>query len=304
MSNHPSSSPAIKTVALSKSFGKKQALDGLSLTIESPSITGLLGRNGAGKTTLLKLCAGLMSKSSGNLEIWGQVPLNNLNVLAQLIYSHSDLSYSGGLKLKTIVSDHQLMYPNFDQAFAMGLLDYFSLDLDKKYTSLSRGGQSTFNFVCALAARTPLTMLDEPSLGMDVTVRKAAFEILLREQSEHPRVFIVASHLISEIENLLDSVLIIDEGKLILHDSIENIRERAYFLEGERAALEAFTTDKNVIFRNDAELRSSVVVLEPITEQLANVAQSTGLSVGALRPEELYIYLTRENKEGELECLW
>jgi len=304
MNDRVQQAAAIRAENLTKSFGKKQALSDLNFAIGSSGITGLVGRNGAGKTTLLKLCAGLTAKSSGTLEVWGENPLNNLSVLTRLIYSYHDVSYSSGLKLQTILKDYQAMFPNFDLVFARGLLKYFDLNPKKRYTKLSQGTKAIFNFVCALASRTPLTMLDEPVLGMDVTVRKAAYEILIREYSEHPRAFIISSHLMSEIEGFLDDVLVIDEGKLVLHDSIENMRQSAYQLEGDAAALDAFIASKNVIRKDFAETKSSAVIYETASAAAAQEAQTANLHLSAVRPEDLYVYLTRENKGGELEWLW
>ena len=295
---------AARAESLTKSFGKKTAVDKLSFTIGTAGITGLVGRNGAGKTTVLKLLAGLTPKSSGNLEVWGQAPLNNLEILSQLIYSYHDVRYSGGLHLKTILSDYQTMFPSFDLEFARGLLEYFDMDAKSRYAGLSQGTKSTFNFICALASRTPLTMLDEPTLGMDVTVRKAAYEILVREYAENPRAFIISSHLLGEIESFLDDVLIIDEGKLVVHDSVENLHQSAYRLQGEQAILESFAVGKKIIFEDGAEIKSTVVIYESVSELTQREAQELGLTLTAVRPEDLYVYLTQERKGGDLECLW
>ncbi|MCL2525825.1 MAG: ABC transporter ATP-binding protein [Coriobacteriia bacterium] len=295
---------AVRAQGLSKSFGKKQALTGLDFQIDSPSITGLLGRNGAGKTTLLKMCAGHIPPSNGLLQVWGKAPLNNLNVLSMLIYSTHDVSYSQGISLRAILNDYVRFFPNFDNDFATGLLEYFDLDVTSRYARLSTGQKSTFNFAAALAARAPLTMLDEPTLGMDVAVRKAAYEVLVREYSEHPRCFIIASHLMAELENLLDSILILDAGKLVLHDSIDELRQSAYQLRGPAAALEAFTAGKKIIRVDQGEITTTVVVHEPAAEEVQREAQAAGLHVSALSPEELYICLTQESKGGDLECLW
>ncbi|MCL2403830.1 MAG: ABC transporter ATP-binding protein [Coriobacteriia bacterium] len=295
---------AIKAEGLSKSFGKKKALDGISFTIDSPGITGLLGRNGAGKTTLMKLIAGHSIKSSGELLLWGASPLNNLSVRNRLIYSSHDVSYSGGLTLDTILKDHQSLFPTFEMVFAGRLLDYFNIDTASKYSGISQGAKSTFNFVTALSARAPLTMLDEPTLGMDVTVRKVAYEILLREYNEHPRIFLVSSHLVSEMENFLDSLILLDQSELIIHKDIDNLRQNIYRLEGAATTLSALTEGKDVIFRKDSEFKSMAIIYEEACEQIVREADEADLVLGGLSPEDLYVHLSRETKEGDLACLW
>ena len=295
---------AIKATGICKSFGKKQALTKLNLEVSEPGIIGLVGRNGAGKTTLLKLCAGLSAPTSGKLDIWGASPLNNLKVLSELIYSYHDVSYSSGLKLQTIIGDYALLYPNFDTDFARGLLTHFDLDPKARYAGLSQGSKSVFNFICALATRAPLTMLDEPTLGMDVAVRKAAYDILIEEYAQHPRTVIISSHLMAELENILDDLIIIDKGTLVLHDSIENVRQSAYRLSGSDAVLKDFTKGKKALQFTGGETRSSAIIYEPVAEPEAKAAAALGLELSAVRPEDLYLYLTQESKGGDLPCLW
>ena len=299
-----SSDYAIRTQGLSKSYRSKTALEDLSFTIDEPGILGLLGRNGAGKTTLMRLCAGRIEKSAGVLEVWGAAPLNNLEVLSQLIYSYPHVAYPNSLRLQAILKDYKMLFPQFDLKFAEGLLSYFDIDAKRRYFGLSQGTKGIFNFICALAARTPLTMLDEPTLGMDVTVRKAIYEILMREYSENPRTFIVSSHLMGELEGALNSILILDEGKLVLHDSIESMRESAYQIQGDGAIVERYCVGRKVIHQDVGEMSSTAVIYESANDKVMAEIQVLGLRLSAVRPEELFTYLTRENKGGDLSCLW
>ncbi|MCL2654500.1 MAG: ABC transporter ATP-binding protein [Coriobacteriia bacterium] len=296
---------AIKATGLTKAYSwNKPALEDIGFTVEGTGITGLVGRNGAGKTTLLKLCAGLLDATAGQLEVWGEDPRDNLSVLSRLVYSYPNLKYGQVLKLRDILHDYATLFPAFDREFAQGLISYFDLNAKQRYKALSQGMASTFNFICALACRTPLTLFDEPTLGMDVTVRRAVYEILLREYNEYPRTFIVSSHLMSELEGILTDVLLIDEGKLVLHDTIDHLRQSSYLLEGDSEALDRFCQGKNVIYRKQGETGAAAVIFEEAGEGCVQEAGARGLKLSAVRPEDLCVYLTRENKEGELECLW
>ncbi|MCL2746822.1 MAG: ABC transporter ATP-binding protein, partial [Coriobacteriia bacterium] len=284
---------AIVAEGLSKRFGKKQVLTDFSFTIDAVGITGLLGRNGSGKTTLMKICAGHITKTSGELKVWGATPLNNLSARSRLVYSSHDVSYSGGLTLGVILADYQLLFPDFDMLFAQKLLDYFTINVNGKYSKASQGVKSLFNFICALAARTPLTMFDEPTLGMDTTVRKAVCEILIREYNEHPRAFVISSHLMSEMESFLDAVMIIDQGNLVLHESVDTMRQKAYQLEGEAEVLNAFIAGRNVIYRTRSELTNLAIIYEAACDQTIIEACAAGLLLKGLSPESLYMYLSR-----------
>jgi len=294
----------IKTINLHKSFGKKHALSGLSATIPEHSITGIIGRNGSGKTTLMKIWAGLLDKTSGQVQVFGEDPMDNLPVLNQLVYTYHNMLYDKNLRLDTILYGYQSMFPNFDGIFAHKLMNYFELSGKMKYKNLSQGMGSVFNFLCALAARAPITMLDEPVLGMDVTVRKAAYEILLRDYSEHPRTFIISSHLLSELEGVLSDILLIEAGELVLHRSIDDIRQSAYRIDGDRAALSAFTSGKTIIAEKSSVLQSFAVIYEPLTQDVKTSVALLGLTLSPVRPEDLCVYLTKQDKEDELACLW
>jgi len=296
--------PIIRAEGLAKKYPRKTALDGLTFTLPGDGITGLVGRNGAGKTTLMKLCAGMLNKTGGTIQVFGGDPMDNLHVLSKLVYSHHELSFTKSLKLRQILENHQIMLPTFDLEFAEKLLGYFDLDEKAKFSQLSHGMTTTFRFVCGLASRVPLTLFDEPVLGMDIAVRKAAYEVLLREYAEHPRCFVISSHLLSEIEGVLSDILLIDGGKLLLHQSMEELHQSAYRLEGEPDALDKFNQGRNVIWRTNGETGSAAVIYEKADEEAAENAARLGLRLSAVRAEDLCVYLTRENKEEELSCLW
>ena len=296
-------SDIVKTVNLRKSYGKTEALTGLTVTIAENSVTGLIGRNGSGKTTLMKILAGQLDKTGGEASVLGGSPMDNLPVLNRLVYTCHNMPYYDA-SLKTILSAYKTMFAGFDMPFAEKLTKYFELDGKMRYKTLSQGMASVFNFLCALSCRAELTMFDEPVLGMDVTVRKSAYEILLRDFTEHPRAFIVSSHLLSELEGVLSDILLIEKGALALHVPIDEARQSAYRVDGAESAIDAFTGGKRVIERKTAELTSFAVIYEPLTDLSADLAKTRGLTVSPVSAEDLCVYLTRQHKEDELECLW
>ena len=294
----------VNTDRLTKKYRDKQALDALTVSIADGGITGLIGRNGSGKTTFLKICAGLLDKTSGKAEIMGRDPMDDFETLSNLVYTYHDMKYEKSLRLKEIIGNYGMMFRDFDSVFAENLLRYFDLEPKLKYAQLSQGMASIFNFICGLACRSKLTIFDEPVLGMDITVRKSAYEVLLRDYSEYPRTIVISSHLLSEIEGVLTDILLIDEGRLVLHENIDDLRQISYMAEGGKERIDAFCEGRNVVFRKDMETGSSAVIYEKFDENASAAANAGGVRLSAVRPEDLCIYLTRENKEGELECLW
>ncbi|MCL2662109.1 MAG: ABC transporter ATP-binding protein [Oscillospiraceae bacterium] len=297
-------SDVVRTVNLSKNYGKTHALSDMSIIIAENSITGLIGRNGSGKTTLLKILAGLLDKTEGEVLVFGEQPMDNLPVLNKLVYTYHDVPYDGGLKLKKLLTFYKLMFPDFDHEFAGKLMSFFELSGKMKYKHLSQGMGSIFNFICALSCRAPLTMMDEPVLGMDVTVRKSAYEILLRDFTEHPRTFIISSHLLSELEGTLSDILLIEQGRVVLNKSIDDVRQSAYRIDGSSDAILRYIKDKKVITKKISKLNRFAIVYEPLTDAAAEAIKMQGLTVSSVRAEELCVFLTQQNKEDELECLW
>ena len=294
----------VTTVNLNKHFGKTHALDDMSIAITENSITGLIGRNGSGKTTLLKILAGILDKTDGDVKVFGEEPMDNIAVLNKLVYTYHNVEYDPKLRLKIILDLYKTMFPGFDSVFANKLMNYFELDGKMKYKNLSQGMGSIFNFLCALSCRAPLTMLDEPVLGMDVTVRKAAYEILLRDFTEHPRTFIISSHLLSELEGVLSDILLIEQGEVVLNSPIDDVRQSAYRIDGTQAAVDEYITGKKIISKKKSELSCFAIVNETYTDATIESAKAQGLTASPVRAEELCIYLTQQNKEDELECLW
>jgi len=294
----------VTTEKLNKHFGKTHALNDMSITIAENSITGLIGRNGSGKTTLLKILAGILDKTDGDVKVFCEDPMDNLVVLNKLVYTYHNVEYEPKLRLKVILDVYKTMFPGFDSVFANKLMNYFELDGKMKYKNLSQGMGSIFNFLCALSCRAPLTMLDEPVLGMDVTVRKAAYEILLRDFTEHPRTMIISSHLLSELEGVLSDILLIEEGEVVLNSPIDDVRQSAYRIDGTQSAIDLYTECKKVITRKISELSSFAIIYEKLNEATIETAKAQGLTVSPVRAEDLCVYLTQQNKEDELECLW
>ena len=294
----------VSTKHLCKNYGSKPAIDDFTIDIAPDMITGLIGKNGSGKTTLMKLLAGQLDATGGEIKVLSDHPMDNLKVLQHVVYTYHNYAYPSYLNLNAIIANYAALFETFDREFALKLLKYFDLKPDMKYSQLSQGMASTFNFICGLSCRTRLTMFDEPVLGMDVSVRKSVYEVLLRDYSEHPRSIIISSHLISELEGVLSDIILIDNGKLLLHDSVDNIRDYAYRVDGSRDNLELFSRRKNVIYTRTGDTGSFSILRGPITENIINECSQLSLELTQVRVEDLLVYLTKQNKEVDLECLW
>lgn len=284
---------------VTKRFGSKLALNKMSFTIEGNKITGLIGRNGVGKTTILKMIAGLIPPTEGELKVLGKSPFNNLFVSANTIFVDDQMKFPNSLNLASILKTAGTFYEKWDDQLASGLFNYFSLDPSQLHGNLSKGMKSTFNMIVGLASRSPITIFDEPTTGMDAAVRKDFYRALLKDYLAHPRTIIISSHHLDEIEDLIEDVLLMKDGKEHLHIPITELKEYAISVKGRNNVLQEWLQEKEVIYREEInETYSYVVVKNNRDEAEITVAQNKGLDVQPVRPSDICVYLTNKHKGG------
>jgi len=292
----------LETKQLTRAYGTKKAVNNMSITIEENGIIGLIGRNGAGKTTLLKMLAGYIRPSAGELTLWGHPVFDNLDVVSQLVFVDEEIQYNPGFRLEDIMAVSAHAYPNWDDAFARKLVRYFGLDPKKHYKKLSRGMKTQFNIIIGLASRAPLTLLDEPTLGLDAAVRKEFYGILLKDYMEHPRTIVISSHLLSEMENLLTELVLIDNGALVLHQPIDVLQEYGIYLEGSKDTLLDFATGKTV-YRTETLGQSAMVAMRnDLNDSERADLQRANIEVRKIPVQDMCIYLTKGREEGGFDA--
>lgn len=284
---------------LTKMFGRAKALNNLSFAIEENKITGLIGRNGAGKTTLLKMIAGHLKETSGEMKVFSERPFNNLMVSANTIFIHDGMSLPVNLNLAEILKAGASFYSNWDKELANRLVDYFSLHPQQHYAGLSKGMKSTFLAIFGLAAHCPLTIFDEPTTGMDEAVRKDFYRALLKDYLAHPRTILISSHHLNEIEELLEDILLLDNGKELLHMPIADFSQWAIGLQGKSSLVEEWTKNREVIFSKSLGADTFYAVIQNHFSklELQHIRQS-GLGISPVTSSDLCVYLTGKTKGG------
>lgn len=284
---------------LKKSFKHFAAIDDLSIKIEENKMTGLIGRNGAGKTTLLKLIAGFLRPTSGEIKVFSQDPFNSLLVSANLIYIDNQMLFPSTFTLFDILNSAGSFYPNWDKGLAYKLLDYFYLDRTKSHSSLSKGMQSTFNVILGLAAHCPLTIFDEPTTGMDAAVRKDFYRALLKDYVAHPRTIILSSHLLNEIEDILEDILLLKNGTKCLHLAVTSFKEYALGLRGNASVIHQLIGNRTVIHEEQfARNNVFLVVKHDFSEHQLYELKRSDVGYSSVPTEDLCVYLTSKTKGG------
>ncbi|MCL2526079.1 MAG: ABC transporter ATP-binding protein [Coriobacteriia bacterium] len=209
---------------LSKTYVKDrgQALNNVSFAIEPGKIVGLLGPNGSGKTTLLKLTCGLLVPTSGEVLFNGKAPGAESRAAIALLPDKSYLA--DWMRVEQILDFFADFFPDFDKARASQLLRELNIDPKQRFKTLSKGNQEKVQLIVVMSRRAQLYLLDEPIGGVDPAARDFIISTILTNYSENSTVMI-ATHLISDIETILDEVIVINQGNIALQDSVDGIRE-------------------------------------------------------------------------------
>ena len=219
--------PAIDVRQISRRFGPKRALDGVSLAVPRGVVFGLIGENGAGKTTLIKHVLGLFRPQDGSVRIFGLDPVADpVGVLSRLGTLSEDRDLPGWMRVHELIRYCKAFYPSWDDAYAESLREAFELDPKARVKNLSRGQQARAGLLAALAFRPELLVLDEPSSGLDPVVRRDILGAIVRTIADEGRTVLFSSHLLDEVERVGDLVAMIDRGRIVLDGPIDDVKAR------------------------------------------------------------------------------
>lgn len=230
----------VRTTGVTKRYGSLAALAGVSVEFAENTIHGLLGRNGAGKTTLMRILTGQGFETSGTVEVFGQHPYENADVLSRICFIKESQHYPEKFRVKHALRAAELLYPNWDDAYAAALLADFAVPADHLLGKLSRGQLSAVGVIIGLASRAPLTLFDEPYLGLDAVARQLFYDRLLADYAEHPRTVVLSTHLIDEVSDLIEHVVLLDRGQVLIDADTESLRGEAVAVTGPANAVERF----------------------------------------------------------------
>ena len=208
--------------ALTKNYGAKSALDTVDLTIEPGRIVGLLGPNGSGKTTLIKLANGLLTPTSGELLIDGNKPGRATKSIVSYLPDRNTLP--GWMTVAQTLDYYEDFYADFRRGLAESMLLNLGLDRAQRVKTLSKGMREKVQLILTMSRQARLYLLDEPIGGVDPATRDYILRTIISNYSEDAAV-VISTHLIADVEPVLDEVVFLREGKVMLHESVETIRD-------------------------------------------------------------------------------
>ena len=210
---------------LSRSFGSKSALDGVSFRATAGQVYGLVGANGAGKTTLLKHLLGLLRATTGSVRVFGLDPVRDpVGVLSRVGYLSEERELPEWMRVDELMRYTQAFHPTWDASYARELLESFALDPSKKVKELSKGMRAQAGLIAAVAHRPELLILDEPSSGLDAVVRRDILDAIVRTVADDGRTVIFSSHLLDEVERMSDHVTLMHQGRVTLSGALDDVR--------------------------------------------------------------------------------
>lgn len=284
----------IKVKGVTKIYDSKTtAVDDASLTIEPNKIYGLLGRNGAGKTTLLNLMTDKIFPTEGEITIAGLNVNENDKMLASMFYMMQTDAYPLSMKVKELFKWTKKFYVHFDMDYASALAKKFQLDITKKIHELSTGYRSIFKDILALASNAEIVLFDEPVLGLDANHRDMFYRELIKNYSQKPKTIIVSTHIIDEVADVIEEVIIINKGKIIREQSVENFLSSAYVIAGREDKVDKYLENREFIIEETIGALKIATVMESEKNKNEKLAKELNIELSNVELQKLFITITR-----------
>jgi ABC-2 type transport system ATP-binding protein len=221
----PAAAPVVDVRGLTRHFGAKRALNGVSLTVPRGVVFGLVGPNGSGKTTLIKHVLGLLQAQSGTVRVFGRDPVADpVGVLSRVGCLTEDNDLPGWMRVDVLMNYTRAFYPGWSDEYAEQLRRSFGLEPAARVRELSRGQRARAGLLLALAHRPELLVLDEPSAGLDPLVRRDILGAIVRTIAQDGRTVLFSSHLLDEVERVADHVAMIHGGRIVFDAPLDELR--------------------------------------------------------------------------------
>ena len=285
----------IKANNISKKYDDSYALDGIDIEVSKGQIMGLIGPNGAGKSTFLQSVLGLL-KTEGNLEVLGLDPRKDRHKLLKEVCSITDVAVlPKWMTVAQLLSYMEGVHPSFDINKCISILSRTNIKLPSKIKVLSRGMVVQLHLSLVMAINAKVLILDEPTLGLDLVYRKDFYSQLIEDYYEGNKTILISTHQVEEIEGVLSDAVFMNQGRIVMKDSIESINKKYLELRPDQRYLDAANSLKPLHQRT--ELGRSVLLFE-------NVEKEKLETFGEVRPPviaNLFMAIMETTKQGDLK---
>lgn len=275
-----------------KEFDGFRALDDLSMTVPTGSVYGLVGPNGAGKSTIIRHLTGIYRQDAGEIMIDGAPVFENPEVKSRIAYIPDDIFYYSNASIREMMDFYRSIYPHFDAERFKKLSDVFGLDPKRQMRRLSKGMQKQAAFWIAVSLRPEILILDEPVDGLDPVMRRQIWSIIMADVAENGTTVLVSSHNLRELEDVCDSVGIMNKGKIMIERSLNELQENIVKIQLALPDGEVLPEGLDILHKSNTGRLQSLIMhgtQEELTEKLQS-AHPLFIDAVPLTLEEIFIY--------------
>lgn len=275
-----------------KEFDGFRALDDMSMTVPTGSVYGLVGPNGAGKSTIIRHLTGIYRQDAGEITIDGAPVFENPEVKSRIAYIPDDIFYYANASIREMMDFYRSIYPHFDAERFKKLGDVFGLDPKRQMRRLSKGMQKQAAFWIAVSLRPEILILDEPVDGLDPVMRRQIWSIIMADVAENGTTVLVSSHNLRELEDVCDSVGIMNKGKIMIERSLNELQENIVKIQLALPDGESLPEGLDILHKSNTGRLQSLIMhgtQENLTEKLQS-AHPLFIDAVPLTLEEIFIY--------------
>lgn len=275
-----------------KEFDGFRALDDMSMTVPTGSVYGLVGPNGAGKSTIIRHLTGIYRQDAGEITIGGAPVFENPEVKSRIAYIPDDIFYYANASIREMMDFYRSIYPHFDAERFKKLADVFGLDPKRQMRRLSKGMQKQAAFWIAVSLRPEILILDEPVDGLDPVMRRRIWSIIMADVAENGTTVLVSSHNLRELEDVCDSVGIMNKGKIMIERSLNELQENIVKIQLALPDGESLPEGLDILHKSNTGRLQSLIMhgtQEELTEKLQS-AHPLFIDAVPLTLEEIFIY--------------
>ena len=275
-----------------KEFDGFRALDDMSMTVPTGAVYGLVGPNGAGKSTIIRHLTGIYRQDAGEITIDGAPVFENPEVKSRIAYIPDDIFYYANASIREMMDFYRSIYPHFDAERFKKLADVFGLDPKRQMRRLSKGMQKQAAFWIAVSLRPEILILDEPVDGLDPVMRRQIWSIIMADVAENGTTVLVSSHNLRELEDVCDSVGIMNKGKIMIERSLDELQENIVKIQLALPDGESLPEGLDILHKSNTGRLQSLIMhgtQEEITEKLQS-AHPLFIDAVPLTLEEIFIY--------------
>ena len=273
-------------------FDGFRALDDMSMTVPTGAVYGLVGPNGAGKSTIIRHLTGIYRQDAGEITIDGAPVFENPEVKSRIAYIPDDIFYYANASIREMMDFYRSIYPHFDAERFKKLADVFGLDPKRQMRRLSKGMQKQAAFWIAVSLRPEILILDEPVDGLDPVMRRRIWSIIMADVAENGTTVLVSSHNLRELEDVCDSVGIMNKGKIMIERSLNELQENIVKIQLALPDGESLPEGLDILHKSNTGRLQSLIMhgtQEELTEKLQS-AHPLFIDAVPLTLEEIFIY--------------